>query len=525
MFLLCLSSPVVSQADNAWQEESARYLEQILNRNPDNLRELKSPLVLEIYRARNYIPLWSNREGRLHRAYDLLHVIIRARDEGLEPADYYLEELARYWDSSEAVESAQLDLFLSAALYRYSSDVYRGRLDEYHLDTAWHIKNSSLDMNLLFTDVAREASIAQLLRELPPQHAGYQSLKQQLNRYRKLEREGGWERLKSGPVLERGIHHEQVALLRRRLIASGDLVADPVPVTNVYDDRLEEAVRHYQRRHGLKVDGKVGPETLGSLNIGVNERIRQIRSGMERWRWLPRDLGKRYVMVNLTGFELYLVENDSVVLSMPVITGRTERPTPTFSGLISRMEYNPYWTIPKKLALEDVIPHQLRDPSYLSREAIKVFQGWENAKEVDPENVDWGSLDENYFPYWLRQEPGPRNALGRVKIIFSNPFAIYLHDTPRKHLFNRIARNFSSGCVRVKDPVRLAAFLLGDGSLEKEEEVLTGIFLGINQGVTLPTSVPIYLTYWTAWVGQDGEINFRQDVYDRDTWLNLLYGS
>jgi len=524
IFLLCLSSSVISQADSAWQKESTRYLEQLLNRNPDLLRELKYPDFLEFYRARNYLPLWSNQEGRLDRAYDLLHVIVRAEDEGLEPADYYLEELTRYWDSTVPVESVQLDLLLSAALYRYSNDVYMGRLDEYYLDTAWHIKNSSLDMSLLFADVARKSSIEHLLRELPPQHDGYQSLKQQLSRFRKLARAGGWERLKWGPTLERGMDHTQVALLRGRLRAAGDLAADPVP-SNVYDDRLEEAVRRYQRRHGLKIDGKVGPQTRRSLNIGVGERIRQIRIGMERWRWLPRQLGKRYVMVNLTGFELYLVENDSVVLSMPVITGSTDRPTPAITGLISYMEYNPYWTIPKKLALEDVIPHQLRDPSYLSREAIKVYQGWENAKEIDPKNVDWGSLDENYFPYWLRQEPGPNNALGRVKIMFSNPFAIYLHDTPGKNLFNRIVRNFSSGCIRVKDPVRLAAFLLGDGSLEKEEEVLTGIYLGMNQGVTLPIAVPIYLTYWTAWVGQDGEMNFRQDVYGRDTWLNVLYGS
>jgi murein L,D-transpeptidase YcbB/YkuD len=454
-----------------------------------------------------------------------LDVIIRAEDEGLEPADYYLEELTRYWDSTVPAESVRLDLLLSAALYRYSNDVYTGRLDEFYLDTAWHIENGSLDMSLLFADVARESSIAHLLRALPPQHDGYQSLKRQLHRFRRLAREGGWKRFERGPVLERGVRHEQVALLRRRLIATGDLAADPVAAMNVYDDRLEEAVRRYQRRHGLKIDGEVGPKTRESLDIGVGERIRQIRVSMERWRWLPRELGKRYVMVNLAGFELYLVENGSVVLSMPVITGNSDRPTPALTGLISRMEYNPYWTIPRTLALEDIIPRQLRDPSYISRTAIKVYEGWENAEEVDPKDVDWDSLDENYFPYWLRQEPGPQNALGRVKFMFANPFAIYLHDTPGRHLFNHNIRNFSSGCIRVKDPVRLAAFLLGDGSLKNEEEVLTEIFRGINQEVNLPVSVPIYLAYWTAWVGQDGEMNFRQDVYGRDRWLNVLYGS
>jgi murein L,D-transpeptidase YcbB/YkuD len=282
---------------------------------------------------------------------------------------------------------------------------------------------------------------------------------------------------------------------------------------------------HYQQRHGLEVDGKVGPQTRRSLNVMVSDRIRQIRINMERWRWLPRKLGNRYVMVNMTGFELYIMENGSVVLDMPVIVGKSYRSTPTFSGLISYMEYNPYWTIPKKLVLEDIVPRQLRDASYLSRKSIKVYKGWANAKEIDPKTVDWSNLDEDKFPYWMRQEPGPKNALGRVKFIFSNPYEVYLHGTPDKHLFDRVVRALSSGCIRVKDPVRLAAFLLNDGSQQMEEYVLANIHLGSNQGVTLPIAVPIYLVYWTAWVDQDGKMNFRDDIYNRDTRMYELFGS
>ena len=321
------------------------------------------------------------------------------------------------------------------------------------------------------------------------------------------------------------MQHEQVVLLRRRLKVTGDLAVDPFPDMDIFDRRLEEAVRRYQQRHGLEVDGKVGPQTRRSLDITVSERIRQIRINMERWRWLPRKLGKRYVMVNMTGFELYIIESDSMVLSMPVIIGHSLRSTPTFSGLISYMEYNPYWTIPRKLVLEDIIPRQLRDPSYLSRESIKVYKGRGNAKEIDPKTVDWSNQDENHFPYWLRQEPGPKNALGTVKFMFSNPYAVYLHGTPDRHLFAPVVRAFSSGCIRVKDPVRLAAFLLNDGSLQKEEEVLASIHLEINQRVTLPIAVPIYLVYWTAWVDQDGKMHFRHDVYGRDTRLNELFSS
>ena len=201
------------------------------------------------------------------------------------------------------------------------------------------------------------------------------------------------------------------------------------------------------------------------------------------------------------------------------------RSTPTFSGLISYMEYNPYWTIPKKLVLEDIIPRQLRDPTYLSRKSIKVYRGWANPREVDPKSVDWSKIDEEHYPYWLRQEPGPRNALGRIKFLFSNPYAVYLHGTPDQHLFERVVRAFSSGCIRVKDPVRLASFLLNDGTREKEEEVLANIHLGTNQGITLPIAVPIYLVYWTAWVDEDGNMHFRHDIYGRDARLMELFGA
>ena len=525
LFLLCLLCSAIAQADNSWQKESSRHLEQLLKSNPDQLQELKDSAVLEFYRERKYKLLWSNQKGRLDRASDLLHVIIQAKNEGLEPSDYYLEEFSKYWDSTELSESVQLDLLLSAALYRYSNEVYSGRLDANYLDPDWHIKNESLDISRLFADVAKKSSIGNLLKELPPQHDGYQSLKQHLYQFRELAQQGGWQNLGWGPVLERSVQHEQVVLLRRRLKVTGDLAVDPFPDMDIFDRRLEEAVRRYQQRHGLEVDGKVGPQTRRSLDITVSERIRQIRINMERWRWLPRKLGKRYVMVNMTGFELYIIESDSMVLSMPVIIGHSLRSTPTFSGLISYMEYNPYWTIPRKLVLEDIIPRQLRDPSYLSRESIKVYKGRGNAKEIDPKTVDWSNQDENHFPYWLRQEPGPKNALGTVKFMFSNPYAVYLHGTPDRHLFAPVVRAFSSGCIRVKDPVRLAAFLLNDGSLQKEEEVLASIHLEINQRVTLPIAVPIYLVYWTAWVDQDGKMHFRHDVYGRDTRLNELFSS
>ncbi len=523
--LLCLFLSATVQADTSWWSHSSIYLEQLLKSNPDRLRGLNESAVLEFYRARRYKPLWSNEKGRLNRAYDLIGVIIHAEDEGLDPSDYYLEEIKKNLSSTGLGESVQLDLLLSAALYRYSNDVYSGRFDPGELDADWYIHNKPLDIGSLFADVAKKGSIEVLLKKLPPLHSGYQSLRKQLRLHRDLAQQGGWQRLEWGPVLERGMEHKQVLQIRRRLETTGDMVEDPFPGMDIYDRWLEEAVMRYQLRHGLEADGKVGPQTRRSMNITVAERIRQIRINMERWRWLPRKLGKRYLMVNMTGFELYLMENGSSVLSMPVIIGKSYRATPTFSGLVSYMEYNPYWTIPTNLAIEDIIPRQISDPSYFERKSIKLYRGWANPKEINPQSVNWDNLDKDHFPFWLRQDPGPKNALGRIKFIFSNPYAIYLHGTPDKHLFDRVVRAFSSGCIRVKDPVRLAAYLLNDGSQQMEETVLANIHLGTNQGVTLPTAMPIYLVYWTAWVDQDGSMNFRHDVYGRDALLNNAFDS
>jgi len=525
-FLLSLFFSASVQADNSWQKQSSRHLAQLLKSNPEQLLELNEPEVIDFYRERKYNPLWLDAKGRLNRAYDLLHLIIHAEDEGLEPSDYYLEEVNKFWDSKEPGESIHLDLLLTAALFRYSNHAYSGRFDPRELDVDWHIQKNPLDIRRLFADVASKDSIKQVLKELPPQHSGYQLLKKELQRFRELKQQGGWQKFKPGPTLEPGMHHQQVMQLRQRLEKTGDLDEFSLRGIDIFDDALAEAVKRYQLRHGLKADSRVGGQTRRSLNVPVDARIRQIRINMERWRWMPRKLGKRYLMVNMTGFELYIVDNDSAVLSMPVIIGKSYRSTPSFSGLLRTMEYNPYWTVPASLTVQDFVPRQMNDPSFFTKKSFKLYRGWgENAREIDPQAVNWKQLDMDHFPYWLRQDPGPKNALGRVKFLFSNPYEIYLHGTPDKHLFERLVRTFSAGCIRVKDPVQLAAYLLNDGSQQMEEEILANIHLGTNQKVGLPNAVPIYLVYWTAWADEDSGINFRHDIYGRDNRLNSLFGN
>lgn len=525
-FLLGLLFSAGAQADVLWEAQASRHLEQLLKSHPVHLLELDNPAVMDFYRERRYKPLWLNAKGRLKRADDLLHVIVHAEDEGLEPPDYYLEEIRKYMYSNVLSESIYLDLLLSAALYRYSNHVYSGRINPREVDAEWYIQNKPLDSQSLFADVASKESIVQLLEGLSPRHPGYQLLKEQLRRFRHLVKQGEWQRFEPGRVLEPGVQDSQVGQLRKRLKITGDLVAGSLPDMDMFDTTLAEAVMRYQIRHGLKVDGHVGPQTRKAMNITLRERIRQIRINMERWRWLPRELGNRYLMVNLTGFELYIMENDSRVLDMPVIIGKSYRSTPSFSSLISHMVYNPYWMIPRNLALKDIIPKQIHDPSYFAEKSIKVYSGLgKDAREIDPGTVNWDQLNKKHFPYWLRQDPGPKNALGRLKFLFPNPYDVYLHDTPDRHLFEQDVRTLSSGCIRVKDPIRLAAYLLNDASPQMEEKVLANIHLGSNQGVSLSQPVPIYLVYWTAWAGPDGSMNFRDDIYRRDVRLKTFFDS
>lgn len=523
LLLLCLFFSTATQGDTTWETQTSHQLQQLLERNAEQLPEQIDPAITSFYGERQHKLLWSNAESQLDRSYDLLQFIIHSEDEGLTPSHYLLEEIKKVWDSKKLSEIVHLDLLLTTAFYRYSNHVYSGRFNPSVMDVDWHIKNQPLDMLSLFTDVASNKTIIPLLKNLPPRHPGYQLLKKELKRFRKLEQQGGWSALAPGPVLELGIQHKQVPKLKKRMVISGDLTNCTLRDVDIFDHKLTAAVKRYQARHGLKADGRLGPQTRRSLNISVAERIRKIRINMERWRWLQRKLGERYLMVNITGFELYLMENGSSIMDMPVIIGKSYRSTPTFSGMVSTMEYNPYWTVPKNMALEDMVPRLISDPAFLTKRSIKLYHGWANAIEIDPQTVDWRQVDKDNFPYWMRQEPGPKNALGRVKFLFSNQYEIYLHGTPDKHLFNRTVRTFSSGCIRVKDPVRLAAYLLNDGSQQMEEDVLANIHLGNNQKISLPNSVPIYLVYWTAWADQDGKINFRDDIYGRDTLLNQAF--
>jgi murein L,D-transpeptidase YcbB/YkuD len=299
------------------------------------------------------------------------------------------------------------------------------------------------------------------------------------------------------------------------------MLSDGDKPTNLFDIPLMTAVAHFQRRHGLKADGVVGRETLGALNIPIRHRIRQIELNLERWRWIPHDLGARHIRVNIADYNLQVVEAGKPVLKMNVVVGRDYRRTPVFSDTLQYLVFNPYWNVPFSIAVKDKLPLIQEDPSYLASHHIRVFAGWKpDAPQVDPATVDWSRLSRANFRYRLRQDPGPHNALGQIKFMFPNPFAVYLHDTSDKGLFSQDVRTFSSGCIRVADPINLAAYVLRGQHPWSKERIQATIESQRRKVVNLQHTLPIHLFYWTAWVAADGTLNFRNDIYQRDIPLD-----
>jgi murein L,D-transpeptidase YcbB/YkuD len=356
-----------------------------------------------------------------------------------------------------------------------------------------------------------------------PAYAGYKRLRDTLTIYRKLADAGGWPSVPSEKKLQIGDRRERVILLRQRLTAEGFLTNAGADDQTLFDSDLDQALKKFQMQNSLDADGILGTNTLQALNISADQRVRQIAVNMERWRWLPQMLGDRYIMVNIAGFYLNVVEQEKSLLDMRVVAGKTYRKTPVFSDKITYLVINPHWSVPDTIAKKDILPKVKKDPKFLKNQKFHVFEGWgANTREIDSSMIDWNTVTAANLRYRFRQDPGPQNALGRVKFMFPNKFNVYLHDTPAKELFVKARRDFSSGCIRIEKPVELAEYLLRDHSDWPPEYIrstLTGSDVNV-QAITLPEPVNIYILYWTVWVGKDDRIFFSPDIYDRDNALD-----
>lgn len=490
------------------------------------------------YEERAFEPAWIGDEGPLPIADELVSALRAGARDGLQPDDYHasriaiaIEEARRRAAAGQAPDlgsQTDLELLATDGFLLFASHLSLGRVDPESLDPKWVANRRDFDGVAALTR-GLEQGVASTLASLRPGQAAYESLRAAYRRYRDLAAAGGWSSIPDGPKLEAGVRDPRVAALRTRLVATGELPPDGAVAAGDperFGEDVERAVRAFQRRHGLGVDGVVGPATLAALNVSAAERARQIRLNLERWRWLPTELGRRHVIVNAANFELDLVEDGEEVFTSRVVVGKPFRRTPVFSDRITYVVLSPYWHVPHSLAIQDQVPLQRRDPAYFGRVGMRVFRGWgDDAAEIDPASIDWNRLSGANFPYRLRQDPGPHNFLGGVKIMFPNRFNVYLHDTPARELFESSRRDFSSGCIRVEKALELTEMLLREVPGWDVARMRRSVERRREETVRLATAVPVHLLYLTAWVGPNRTVQFRGDIYDRDAPLAAALGA
>jgi murein L,D-transpeptidase YcbB/YkuD len=481
---------------------------------------LASRIVLPaLYEIHDYAPLWSNPQ-----AIDQLLGAIRSIDrEGLVAADYHLAALdalqqrltAGRAGARPAELTAEFDLLLTDALVRLTYHLAFGKVDPEALDPDWNMRRQieQPDAVARLDAAIREGHIDVLLDALRPALPSYARLIAALQEYRGIAARGGWRNVPAGPSLKPGMTDPRVVTLRQRLAASGDLSGGDADSAQ-FDAPLEAAVRRFQLRHGLTVDGIAGKATLAAMNVPVEQRIEQIRANLERARWVLHDLPPDYVLVDIAGFKVRFYHDGRVIWETRAVVGRPMRKTPVFKSRISYMEVNPTWTLPPTILREDVLPAIRRDPNYLQEKNMQVIDSQGNP--VDPAGIDWSHYRGAGFPYLIRQNPGPENALGRIKFMFPNKHAVYLHDTPGKSLFRRTERTFSSGCIRIEDPYGFAELLLAADPAWNRERIIAAVDSLKTQTIRLRSPVVVILLYWTVDVGDDGAVLFKQDIYDRD---------
>jgi murein L,D-transpeptidase YcbB/YkuD len=347
-----------------------------------------------------------------------------------------------------------------------------------------------------------------------PTHPQYRALGAALGRWSAAAAGPEPPPVAAGGPLAAGARDPRVEQLRNRLRATGDYAADMGADPWYFEPALDRALRAVQRRHGLVEDGILGERSLAAVNTPAAEIAGRIEVARERWRWLPRDLGARHAWVNIPRARLDWVEDGRVALSMRVVVGHRERPTPSLAGPIDRVVFNPTWSVPPRLAVEDLLPRQRADAGFLARGGFRVYGA--SGAEIAPARVDWWRLGPDRFPYRLVQDAGPGNSLGRIKIAFANDHDIYLHDTPVRGLFGLDGRWLSSGCVRLEEAAALATRVLALDREWSEADTVAAIAAARTRTINLRRTTPAWLVYITTWVEDDGELRLARDIYDRD---------
>lgn len=476
------------------------------------------------YKALKFRLVWINGDGLRPQGLKAMEILRQASQEeflGLKEQLNHFEQMLAdgmrlndFGLSLPPVELVRLDISLTHIMMQYTTGLLQKNLET---DVGAASKEKIICAGLARS--LEENCLEALLAAIQPQHAQYKALIAGLNQYEAIRILGGWPKIADGPSLRIGQRDSRVPMLRWRLTISGDMRLDQLSAKDIYDRAIADGIRNFQRRHGIKADGVIGKITLLTLNMPVEDRIWQIKANIERWRNLSVDLGPRYLMVNIPNYQLDIFENNTVVKSMRAIVGKTDRRTPVLSSMMTYLELNPYWNVPQKIACKDFFPKIMDNPEFLIKQKIQVFENWEEgARELDPLSIDWDRFSNGYFPFRLRQKPDRYNALGRVKFIFSNPFSVYIHDTPSKALFKKQRRSYSSGCIRIEKPMQLAEYLLKN-QLWDRNRINDIVKTKKRKIIVLKQPIPVHLVYFTSWKDSSGTMHFREDLYNRDDEL------
>ncbi|GAB1258504.1 L,D-transpeptidase [Aurantivibrio plasticivorans] len=536
-----------------------RHLQQWLEQSSTELME-GEPLfhlgvVTDIYQQTDYKLLWVKNYELTEAGEALLQQLMETSADDLVNYQYHLTYIQQrlHYFPTRPKEATAIDIMLTDAFVAFAEDVLSQRLQPKNLlsfgnmlqpamfsneqnENAEHYNphREHLQIVNLITTSFEERELDKAIEAMSPSHSQYVQLREALQHYQDIAQKNVWRPFEKTPTLRPGDRHPQIEQLRKLLTAYGDYpepqhntgfnwfkdnTAPTVEDPEFFDDHLAKSLAFFQSRHGHKPDGILGNGTRKLLNISPNYRIKQIAYNMKRWRQLPNNLGEKYIWVNMTDYQLDVIQRGKSILNMKVIVGKTSRRTPVMQEPVSSIVLNPMWNVPRRIMVQDILPKARKDPSYLKQRNIRILNGWQEETEVPIDQLDLNNMSLRSFPYRLQQAPGKDNALGRVKFVIPNDYSIYLHDTNSPELFNQDYRALSSGCIRVEHPLVLAETLLKGKSGWDRDKIDDVLQSGKTTYVKLPENIPTYLAYWTSWVDTDGRVQFRDDIYREDEAL------
>jgi murein L,D-transpeptidase YcbB/YkuD len=476
------------------------------------------------YENRDYQAAWTKTKN----IDDALSSIKDLYNDGLDPEDYHytlLKEMADKFTKStiiDSVEFAKFDVYMSDAIITAAAHLISGKVHPESLKRQWEVKTESLEK--VFPNPGEELKIAldsekisEILNSLKPKHYMYSGLKKALAEYRGYLENGNWDSIAEGATIKLGDKSERVLNVRARLLASNEM-QEYVPVNDsIYDSILKANMEVFQKKYGIEVDGNVGKQTLYELNIPLTYRIEQIKANMERGRWVLYQIEKKFIAVNIAGFELYFVEDGKEVLTSRVIVGKSHTMSPIFKDTMQYVVINPTWTVPRSL-YPGYIKKLQNNPGYFAQKDMEIITT--SGQNVPIAGKDWSGYTVHNFPYMIRQKAGPNNSLGLIKCMFPNKHSVYIHDTPARSLFSKDKRAFSHGCIRTQEIHEVALKLLepnNDGwTAEKINQIIE---TRKTTTISLKEKVPVLILYWTAGIGFNQNFYFKPDVYHRDQVL------